>query len=280
MSYSPGAQKPHISPSQLDMYFRCGEQYRRRYVNQEKLPPGIALIKGSSVHVAAEANHKQKIESHEDLPVDDLKEIAASEFENRYRTDGLMMTEEERGVGLRNILGGGKDSAVKLTGVYAERIAPTIQPAFVEEWVRIPLLGYTHDLNGRIDVIDDRGAVRDLKTASARKNQAEVDNSDQLTYYHVAVEKLTGKPPAKVQLDVVIETRAGKLDSQVLESTRDHNDRQVLANKLGAMLQGIKAEVFLPATPGHWCCSPKFCGYWQTCPYVNSHRKAAAEAMG
>ena len=43
-------EKPYLSPSQMGMYCRCGEQYRRRYIEKEIIPPGFALIKGGSVH--------------------------------------------------------------------------------------------------------------------------------------------------------------------------------------------------------------------------------------
>jgi hypothetical protein len=35
--------KPALSISQLDMLSRCGEQYRRRYIEHERLAPGVAL---------------------------------------------------------------------------------------------------------------------------------------------------------------------------------------------------------------------------------------------
>ena len=47
-----GKQK-HISISQIMMYVRCGEQHRRRYQEGDILQPGIAQVKGTSIHLGA-----------------------------------------------------------------------------------------------------------------------------------------------------------------------------------------------------------------------------------
>jgi len=36
-----------------------------------------------------------------------------------------------------------------------------------------------------------------------------------------------------------------------------------------SVLNGINAGIFLPAAPGSWACSERFCGYWHSCPYVS-----------
>ena len=70
----------------------CPERYRRRYVNQEIVPPGISLIRGTSVHKGAEHNHRQKIKSHIDLKKKEILEIVDAEFDNRKNKEGFMLT--------------------------------------------------------------------------------------------------------------------------------------------------------------------------------------------
>jgi hypothetical protein len=48
------------------MFQRCGEQYRRRYLENEIIPPGISARIGSGVHKAAEINFRAKIQTGED----------------------------------------------------------------------------------------------------------------------------------------------------------------------------------------------------------------------
>lgn len=270
--------KPHVSPSAMDMYFRCGEQYRRRYVLGDRVPPGVALVKGGAVHRAAEVNFAQKIETRCDLPLQALTEAAADHVGTTIANDGLLLTPEEASVGMARVKGEIVDRAVTLTRVFHRQVAPAIQPILTERFVRIELPDRSHDLLGRLDVADENDFVRDLKTAGRRKAQDEIDRSDALTYYYVAFKQETGRSARGVVLDVLLDQRTPGV--QTLRSERTDADKQVFLNRLNAMLAGVKAGSFPPAPVGAWCCSPRFCGYFMNgCPYVNSDRKAAAEAQ-
>ncbi len=133
------AKKPYISASQLGMYERCGEQYRRRYIEKERIPPGVALLKGTGVHGGARVNFRQKVETHEDLPKKDIVEISVTEFERSYQNQGVLLTAEEESIGLQKVMGETKDSVVTLSGLFADEVAPVYQPAFVEESYRITI---------------------------------------------------------------------------------------------------------------------------------------------
>lgn len=268
--------KPTISPSKLDMYFRCGEQYRRRYIEREIIPPGVALVKGRAVHKASEVNFTQKISSREDLPVDVLTDAAAQEVDVVVAGEGIALTPEETGRGVARVKDEIRDRAVALARLLHKRIAPTIQPVLVERFVKLELPRHSHDLTGRLDLADEAGFIRDLKTASRSKNADEVAQSAQLTYYAAAYKRLMQKEPAGVTLEVLVDKARPAV--QRLEATRTVADKRVFLNKINAMLAGLKAGVFLPAAPGSWACSPRYCGYWSTCPYVNAERKAAAQA--
>ena len=61
-------KKRPISPSQIDMFSRCGEQYRRRYIEKDRLPPGVAMIRGRGVHEGVAENMRQKRHTYCDLP--------------------------------------------------------------------------------------------------------------------------------------------------------------------------------------------------------------------
>lgn len=270
--------RQHVSPSQLDMYLRCGEQYRRRYMMGERVPPGVALVKGASVHKAAEVNYRQKITTGADLPLLELQDAAADYVGEMVGREGIMLTREESTRGVAKVRGEIIDRATVLTELFAKRVAPTVQPELVEDFVTIPLPGHSHDLVGRLDVVDSAGYIRDLKTAGRRKSQEDVDRSDQLTYYALAyTHKTAGEKPAGVIMDVLIDK--GRPEAQRLEASRTSADATVFLNRINAMLAGVKAGSFPPAPLGSWVCSPRFCGYWWTCPYVNSERQAAAEAV-
>lgn len=266
--------KPHLSSTQLDMYLRCPESWRRRYLEHEIIPPGIALITGKALHAGAEVNFRQKIDSHEDLPTDKIIDAAAAAFDTE-KAGGYALSDEENGRGAAAVLGEAKDMAVKLAGAYAEHQAPDYQPIAVEHKTLIEFPSASHDLLAFTDLRDDLGRVVDFKTAARKKSNNEAHDSTQLTIYAAAYMVDHGQPPTEVRLDVLTKTKVP--GRQVLRSARDRRDFTALVNRVNVVLRGIEAGIFPPAPMGAWQCSPRWCGYWSTCPYVNSERRAAAE---
>lgn len=269
----PDTKKPHLSPNQLDTFCKCPEQWRRIYIEGERRPPAIAMIRGTSVHRPQEVNFRQKIESHEDLPVADFKELAAETFEAELK-GGYQLSPDEESIGRDKVLGAAKDTAVKMAEFHALVQAPDYQPELVEQPFRIALPG-THDLVGVIDLADDHGRVNDLKTAAKSKRQPDADDSVQLTTYAVGYKALTGKPAAALRLDVIVGPTKNGFSRQVLSTDRTTADFQALASRINVVTASINAGLFPPAPPGAWWCSSKWCGFHSSCPYVNSERRAA-----
>jgi hypothetical protein len=269
--------KPHVSATQLDMYFTCPESYRRRYVEGETLPPGIALLVGSGTHRGAETNFRQKISSHADMPVAQIVDAAVAGFEDAL-AGGYMLSAEEQAQGAKTVLGTAKDQVAVLAQVHAEQQAPDYQPIAIEKEILIPFPRATHNILGYIDLTDDRRRVVDFKTAAKRKPQKDADESLQLTIYAASFQIDTGSPPAEVRLDTLVKTTNPA--RQVLTSQRGPADFAVLINRINVMLAAVKAGIFPPAPIGSWKCCPKWCGYFDTCPYVNHERRQAAESQG
>jgi len=273
------SRKPHISPSQMEMYPRCGEQYRRRYPEGEIIPPNVPLLIGGGYHAGAQINFEQKIYSHEDLPVAEIVDAAVAGFEGRVMADGFLLTDEESGKNPKNVLGEAKDQLSQLAEVHAKKQAPDYQPIAIEHRWRIVLPDATHDLVGVTDLCDDQQRVIDLKTAAKRESEkwpTKADTSVQLTSYAAAYALANhGDFPSEVRLDVLTKTKTPA--RQVLSSTRSAADLVPLVKRINTMLTGIQRGIFMPASPGDWVCSPRWCGYWPTCPYVNSERRAAVD---
>lgn len=255
--------KKHLSPTQIDMVSRCGEAYRRRYLEGERIPPGIAMITGTGLHAGAEVNFRQKIDTHADLPKRDIVDAAVDGFDRGlaggYSLDADCATSPEIAVGEA------RDQVATLADLYAAQVAPEYQPKFVEQLVTIPLPG-PFDILGVLDMADDQGRVVDLKTTGKSKSQSEADASPQLTFYAAAHKVLTGELASEVRLEVLVKTKTPK--RVMLSSKRGPEHFAVLANRINAASAAIEAGIFLPADPGSWMCSPKWCGYYHTCPYV------------
>jgi hypothetical protein len=135
---SATATKPHASNTQIEMLCRCGESYRRRYIEGEIIPPGIAALKGTGLHRAAETNMRQKIDSHVDLPAREIVDAAVSAFETQVH-GGLSLTDEEMGRGASIVVGEAKDDVAELADVHARQQAPDYQPILVEQHGPDPL---------------------------------------------------------------------------------------------------------------------------------------------
>jgi len=246
------------------MYLKCGEQYRRRYPEKEIIPPGIAFIREKSVHKGVELNNRFKLENKKDIIKKDLIRIADSEFSKIIKGEGIYLTKEEK-TQRKTIVDKGRDDTTKLTGLYSEEVAPLIEPNKIELEFEFPC--ENHNITGRIDLIDKHGSLRDTKTASRRKNQKEVDASDQLTLYALAYEFLSGSPPAKIIMDTLVCTKIAKYDSIV--TVRNHDDITILIRRIYAVFEGMKKGVYLPTNPVNWWCDPKWCGYYESCKFRN-----------
>lgn len=268
--------KPYLSPSQLDTYCRCPEQWRRRYVEGEIIPPGVALLVGGGYHGGIEANHRQKLESRLDMPAKQIVDAAVNSFDRRIKGDGVLLSEDEQSRGQEVVVGEARDQTAELAAFYAKHQAPDYQPALVEEKVRIELPMCSHDLLGIVDLADEQGRIVDFKTAGKRKSQADADGSVQLTVYAVAYKARVGTEATGLRLDTAVKLKRGP-ERQVLSTERSAADFAALRHRLTAVTAAIAAGIFPPATPGAWWCGPKWCGYWSTCRFVNSERRTAAE---
>jgi len=258
--------KPHISPSQLNMFARCPAQYERRYIKGEIIPPGIAMLQGSAVHKGAEVNFEQKIESREDLPEREIIDVAASAFDVNQAA-GYQFTPDEESIGSKKVLGRALDQVVAMAAMHARHQAPAYQPIAVEHYCRIELPQASRDIVAISDLWDDQDRVIDFKTAKRKSRQGDVDSSVQLTVYAAAFQIEQGHLPREVRLDVLVKTATPT--RQVLSGARTLPDLQALVNRVNETLRQIEAGIFPPCAPDHWMCDPRYCGYYHTCPYVH-----------
>jgi len=250
------------------MYLRCGEQYRRRYLLKEIIPPGIALLKGTTGHAGAEINFVQKIKSKSDLPLKDVQEYASSVFDDTLKAQGIGLTKEELSVGKQKILGDAKDYVVMgILPLMHEKMFPLYQPIEVETLNRIELPSSPYDFVIKMDLATENGIV-DYKIIGKAKSQSEIDSSLQLTGYAAGYKVRYKKEPKEIVLEQYVKRKSGP-ERVVGTTSRDKNDFKALANKILTVGKAIQSGVFLPAQPGSWACSDKFCGYYRSCPYVN-----------
>ena len=275
--------KPYLSISQLDMLSKCGEQYRRRYIEHEIIPPAVAMLVGRGVDKSVDANLTHKVHNQELLPLEHIEALARDQISHEWAASNIQFSEEEIEKGIAEVKGEATDKTVRLASLHSLERAPHINPESEENiqrrW-RIELLGFPRDLVGIIDVFEPEGAlnfsedgklvdplpvVRDTKTAAKTPPKAIIQHSQQLTAYALAM-RVAGYPTPKVALDFLVDTKTPK--TVVMEGERTQEDFNALLHRVENAIEVIEKGAFVPARPGlDWFCNEKWCGFALTCPY-------------
>lgn len=257
-----------ISYSQVAMLHKCGEQYRRRYIEGEILPPGIALIRGKSVHAPIEANLVAKMETGALLPLEQVQSLAADTVRAALQAD-FVLDGDYAAMGIAKARDLVTDEVVGLSTLHATKVAPAIEPSAVEVKIEVPpsnALPVT--LVGVLDLIDDREGIRDTKTAQKSPAADAADVSDQLTTYELLHRARYGEPAKGLGLDVLVRTPGrGELKYVPLRTTRSTEDLLPFLRRVQAAVRAIEAEIFIPAASDTWQCSAKWCGYSSSCAF-------------
>lgn len=243
--------KDHLSYSQIDLYLKCPEKYRRRYDEGVQGPYTVALAEGTVMGKVLERVGKRllpgKTGKRGKPPA--LKtaqnwwdKAAAEEFP---KVDEWY-SENERVVETRG--------HAFLKGFYAEDEPARMKPVAVEEERTILIAGVPVLL---IPDLVEENFVIDYKVARTDRNY-KVDDSLQLSLYAYGFEK------ERVAYMIF---RKEKLDHVLLPSERRNPNWQFwLEFTVAQVARAISMEVFPPCLPEeNWLCSPKWCEHWKTC---------------
>jgi hypothetical protein len=283
-----------ISQSRLSSYFKCGEKTRRRYLEGDKVPAGVPALMGTGFHRGAAAAHRLQLDVLKADPsatVDDLAaalpdteaagEIAVEAFKAEVNA-GVTLSREDEARGKALVLGEAVDTVFQATTLYVGAVAPGVRPVGVEHSVTVKIRhrGEAFEVTGIIDLIDaqhEDEEIADQKLRGRKPSADEIVSGDQLTMYGFLRKLETGVAPKRYKLNNLIHTRGGKVSYLPQEGTRDESDFAVLLLKMAALRSGVAAGTFLPASPGSWYCSDKWCEFYRTCKYVNWRKTAEGE---
>jgi RecB family exonuclease len=245
----------HLSHSQISMLLRCPRQYCYRYIEGIRVPPGAALLLGTSYHAALEHNFKQKVQTGEDLGVDVILDAYESAWTKKLANEEIDWQGESPSET--------KDMGARLVDVYMQNAAPFVMPVEVERKfsVHLPGLdGYT--LDGIIDLIDDKGVIIDHKTASKSKTQTDADND--LQPYAYAAAQMEDPAIDEVPFQYQVAVKKKKPDVQLVDTVRNRQQVGWYLQLCSDVVRQIKAAIF-PCNPCGWHCDPKWCGYYEMC---------------
>lgn len=267
-----------LSQSQIKTYILCGEYYRRERIEGEFLGMTTpSMARGSGVHRGAEHNFKQKKETHVDLPQDEIVGASVNAYEERTKEAEVWLNPEEKSTGRGKVLGDEKDRVVRLSKLFANKVAHTIQPTQVEARGELVIQPGVLSFRGFLDVIEGQ-VIHDLKTTTRKDKKGEIHSDFQVTSYATLFRAITGGWPEAFQKEILVDKKEPEV--QIQTSTRDEADVEAWLNYVVAVHNQIEAGIFPPASLGSWKCSPKWCAAWPTCRYVSrsvDRRLAAME---
>jgi len=254
----------HYSFSQLNMLLRCGEQYRRRYVMGERIPPSGNLVRGKCCHKTCEVNYDRKIKIGEYGSPDEMADLFATEW-NMNKYDIAYTPEELEGRSISVVEGAFKDQGVRMVKEYHGTFAPTVEPKKTEERFVVEFEEDVPNLVGIIDLIDAKDTIIDNKFVGKTPNATGIDTDSQLSIYDYGFRVTEGRKPSalKKAFCVALKTSTKIVVQEVPPRDDDTIHRMLL--RLKAAHDAIRAGNFLPAAEGSWVCSKRFCGYWTTC---------------
>jgi hypothetical protein len=250
----------------------CFEAFRRRYIENEIIPPGVALIVGTGTHASVEKNLTAKIETGTLLTLDAVKDAARDGVNNAWE-QGVKLNDEEAERGIKAVKGEAVDKAVRLATLHANDKAPSLRPTHVERKWSLELPGYPVDLVGRIDIQEGLVSIRDTKTSGKTPAENCADKSIQLKAYAAAVRAIDGTLPQFAVLDYLIDTKTPAAKTFSMVPTVE--DTHAMLARVETVVLAMEKGVFIPVEPTHWCCDPKWCGYYQTCRYIRQPKQFA-----
>lgn len=262
--------KMKLSYSQYSCYSLCGEQYRRKYVAKEYSPMTVPIIKGRSVHKVAEKNYGQKITTYRDMKDTDMIMYGVEMFRVEQKA-GVELTKEEKGIGKAKVFNSAEQEVIGCTSKYSKAISPRVQPVAVEQYYKIPIAEEI-EMVVVIDTITLDGGIRDLKVSKRRYSDKEM----QLILYSEVYRRKYGMLPKHTAIDK-LHTKNGLYLYEEITGAVTLEDVNVVIRRMNMMIKGIKAEVFMPASPSDWICSPKWCAFFYDCKYSIKDKKSTEE---
>ena len=243
----------------------CGESWRRRYVLNERIPfSSRAMVIGTSVHKAMEADLNGRITGADPLAPDQVIDAALDAFEREAESKEIHdLADDPR-------LEEARERTINFATAYAEQISPTINNPVASELhaeAEIQVDGEAIHIHGYIDVIDtdpETGdpRIRDLKTGKAF-SAANYREALQLSMYSLLGE-MNGYGNATLRIDHLRHLKTKGTVYATYEDKRDARHHAQLGRLLVAAIENERAGAFMPNPSQYYC---KGCEFRASCDF-------------
>lgn len=265
---NPRLPKGYLSVSQVSLYLKCGESYKRRYVDGEVTASNGYMVQGRGIHKAAETLHLSML-AGDPVSIEEMQAVYSDVYDKEI-AEAVISKEEEEDIPIAQL----KDIGVGMTTHYRKGALgllanpdtcvpyPVIVPVAAERIFRVVLRPENAEPVPFLGVIDleEIGTVVDLKTKKRPASQLDTDSSLQLTLYCY----VTGKPECR--LDQLVRPSKTKPTRYIrTTATRMRKETLHALDIVGEVAEDIAAGRFRKTNPENWWCGSTTCPYWSTC---------------
>jgi hypothetical protein len=250
-----------LSGSSLNTFLRCGRQWELAYVQRLKRPPSLKMARGTAGHSAAEIDMRHKLETGEDLPLDAVLDAYRDAFvEETADSPENPDKKETKPLFL--------ETGLKGITVWREKVAPTIDPEYVEEPVQFTVNGIPY--SGTLDLADKERKVRDWKFVGKKPDERSQDYVVNMVGYIIGYRQKTGMLEQGVVLDHLVLTKDPYHFPVVSEGPTPDESIFAFAGIVGSVHDSITKGAFPPTGLKSGACS--WCGYKAECGYYRERR--------
>lgn len=236
-----------LSPSQVRTFLDCSARWWFKYGLGSPEPKTSSQALGTAIHRALEVNFREKLETKEDLSPAGVVLIFREAW--RQQAEQIEFREDED---RQELCAMGERMVAK----YMDETAATIEPALVEADVAGEIAGVK--IRGRVDLVDTKGRIIDVKTAARRPNGVAPDYAFQLATYRQVTPGATGE----AELHTLVKTKA----VQLIRMSFNITEQEVLATRtLYPLVQeGIRSNLYFPNRQS-LLCNRRNCAFWRQC---------------
>ncbi len=232
-----------------------------KYVERLEEPATDNMALGSAVGTTSLTNLQHRIDHEQQpMPLGDVLDVYAQEFQWAFHDEGeVIMSEPEDKI---------KDQGASLVRLWHTERQHMLTPAAVEQEIVLRPPGASWKFKCYLDLVDDQGVVRDLKTS---KNGISLDDArkDPQVDAYLAAKMLAGERHDTFVYEVLRKTKVPGVE-QVPTSRSELR----LINYLRRVEQSAQ-EIAWRWETGNWTgapshafwCSSKQCGFFPFCEY-------------
>jgi RecB family exonuclease len=237
-----------LSPSQVACFTDCSARYWFKYGLKLPDPKNGTLVLGIAVHDAIAEHFRAKMAGADLDPVDAAEAFDRSWWD-QLEGDTLLRDEDDDPAELQAI---GRTLASR----YVAEAAPAIQPAAVEEKVEGTIAGVR--VQGRVDVREENGTIRDIKTACHRPAGVSAAHRFQLATYV----QITPAAANTACVDTLVKTR----EPQLIQISHRIDDTEIRQTEvMYPLIQDAMRGGFYVPNRYATLCSRKHCAFWRAC---------------